>query len=439
MKMKIRNEFYKMVAVAVICLAGTARAAAQDSLVTYIAVAIRNNPAVIGAYQAYRAQVEAAAGAGILADPELTVGVYPSPMENVNVKQLATFTVMQMFPWFGSLKADREQMTYKVESVYQKFRADGIALAYQMQQQWYDMLAVQEKIRSVEDKLQLLKEIERVSLVQYKSPAMAMKAKMSDQFRLQAEEAKLEEQIASLRDQLRLQQDRFNLTMHRKVGTPLVIPDSITLREMPLIAWEDVERNDPTLNRLQADAKSYVLQGEKAKLMGRPMFGVGLQYMLNGTVMTPHMADMNGKDMLMPMLKMTIPVYRKKINAARRSADLMRQSTEFGYQRQQDALTEQYLSITQRAADVKRKIDLYDREVGILNHTLQLMTAEYANGSSSLTDILQTTREQIDYALKKAEAYAQYNTIVAEYEKLASRYDYAQRSQTLRKQQTDKK
>lgn len=434
MKMKIRNEFYKIVAVVAICLTGNARATAQDSLVTYIAAAIRNNPAVIGAYQAYRAQVEAAAGAGILADPELTVGVYPSPMEHVNVKQLATFTVMQMFPWFGSLKADREQMTYKAESVYQKFRADGIALAYQMQQQWYDMLAVQEKIRSVEDKLKLLKEIERVSLVQYKSPAMAMKAKMSDQFRLQAEEAKLEEQIASLQDQLRLQQDRFNLTMHRQAGSPLVIPDSVTLREMPLIAWEDVERNDPTLNRLQADAKSYALQGEKAKLMGRPMFGVGLQYMLNGTVMAPQMADMNGKDMLMPMLKMTIPVYRKKINAARRSADLMRQSTAFGYQRQQDALIEQYLSITQRAADVKRKIDLYDREVGILNHTLQLMTAEYANGSSSLTDILQTTREQIDYALKKAEAYAQYNTIVAEYEKLASRYDYAQRSQPISKQ-----
>ncbi len=53
------------------------------------------------------------------------------------------------------------------------------------------------------------------------------------------------------------------------------------------------------------------------------------------------------------------------------------------------------------------------------------MVAEYANGTTSLTDILQTSRENIDYSLKKFEALARYNTIVAEYEKLASLHDYA--------------
>ena len=49
------------------------------------------------------------------------------------------------------------------------------------------------------------------------------------------------------------------------------------------------------------------------------------------------------------------------------------------------------------------------------------MQKEYATGATSLTDILQTTRESIDYDLLKAEANAQYNTITAEAIQLIAR------------------
>jgi len=51
---------------------------------------------------------------------------------------------------------------------------------------------------------------------------------------------------------------------------------------------------------------------------------------------------------------------------------------------------------------------------------LQLMAGEYAAGTTTLSDILQTEREQLNYAFSHAEAQAQYNMIVADFEKLAS-------------------
>lgn len=393
-----------------------------DSLVTYIAEAIRNNPAVMSQYRAYQAQVAAACGEGQLSDPELSVDAFPSPMQHVNVKQLATVTVMQMFPWFGTLKAGRQMMEQKAESTYQKFREDGIALAFDVQRQWYAMLAVQEQARSVRDKLRLLRDIEQVALFQYKSPTMAKAARMSDQLRLQTEEAALTEQVASLDDRLQLLRRQFNITMHRDPDAPLTMPDSIVLRQMPVIAWADIERDNPRLNQLLADGRYYEAQEAKARAMGKPMVGVGVQYMWNGKVDHPMMADMNGSDMVMPMLKVTLPIYRKKTNAARKAAALNRQATVYGYQRQQDALHAEYLAIVQRAEDQQRKLRLYDQQLGILDNTLRLMQTEYAAGTTTLTDILATTRQQIDYALKKAEARAAYNTIVAEYEKMASKY-----------------
>lgn len=393
-----------------------------DSLVTYIAEAIRNNPAVMSQYRAYQAQVAAACGEGQLSDPELSVDAFPSPMQHVNVKQLATVTVMQMFPWFGTLKAGRQMMEQKAESTYQKFREDGIALAFDVQRQWYAMLAVQEQARSVRDKLRLLRDIEQVALFQYKSPTMAKAARMSDQLRLQTEEAALTEQAASLDDRLQLLRRQFNITMHRDPDAPLTMPDSIVLRQMPVIAWADIERDNPRLNQLLADGRYYEAQEAKARAMGKPMVGVGVQYMWNGKVDHPMMADMNGSDMVMPMLKVTLPIYRKKTNAARKAAALNREATVYGYQRQQDALHAEYLAIVQRAEDQQRKLRLYDQQLGILDNTLRLMQTEYAAGTTTLTDILATTRQQIDYALKKAEARAAYNTIVAEYEKMASKY-----------------
>lgn len=405
----------------------TATVGAQDSLQTYIMVATHHNPQVMAAYNAYRAQLVAVGGEGVLNDPELSVAFFPKSMEQVNVKQVATFSVMQMFPWFGTLKAGRRQMEWKAEAAYQLYRQTGIELAFEVQKRWYDMLATQEKIRFVKQRRMLLKDIKEVSLYQYKSPTMAKGAKMSDLLRLESEDARLEERIASQESVLELQKQQFNLLLHREPASPIVLPDTIVEREMPMVTWSDMERNHPQLAQLTAEGQAYSAQQEKAIRMGMPMFGVGVEYMLNSKVEMPRMADMNGMDMLMPMVKMTLPIYRKKTHAARKSAELLKQSAADRYKRQQDVLRSRLLAIKQRAADEKRKLALYEKELEILQKTIVLMQAEYATGTTSLTDILQATREQIDYWLSKAEAMARYNTLVAECDQLASKYDYTER------------
>ena len=132
------------------------------------------------------------------------------------------------------------------------------------------------------------------------------------------------------------------------------------------------------------------------------------------------MPDMNGMDMWMGMIKLTLPIYRHKIKAQRRAAELMKQTTDEAYLRRVDVLRSQLLGMSQRAADVQRKMRLYRQDMEILNNTLELMKGEYAAGTTTLSDILQTEREQLNYAFSHAEARAQYNMIVAEFEKLAS-------------------
>ena len=393
----------------------------EDSLAVYIAEAIRNNPGLRSEYQSYQAQMANAQGAGVLSDPQLSVGLFPQAMHHVNGKQIATITIMQMFPWFGTLKAGREQMEYKAQEAYQKFREKSLSTAFSVEKQWYSILATQEKVKAVKQKRALLNDIKKVAIYLYKNYTAGRDTKMSDQLRLDAEEERLKEQTESLETQLTLQKQQFNITLHRQPNAALSLPDSIPLRQMPTFNWTEIERNNPKLAQYSAIQKAFKSQEEQTRAKGMPMIGVGLQYMLNGKVDMPMMPNMNGKDMVMPMVSVTIPIYRKKITSAIHSAQLMERSAAYNYQSQLDALQSTYLSIEQRADDIKRKLKLYESEVSLLNRTLELMQKEYATGATSLTDILQTTRESIDYDLLKAEANAQYNTITAEAIQLLAR------------------
>ena len=423
--MTMKNKILYFLCIGLFACYGSAYATGidnkEDSLAVYIAEAIRNNPALMSEYQAYQAQMANAQGAGILSDPQLSVGLFPQAMHHVNGKQLATITIMQMFPWFGTLKAGREQMEYKAQEAYQKFREKSLSIAFNVEKQWYSILATQEKVKAVKQKRALLNDIKKVAIYLYKNYTAGRDTKMSDQLRLDAEEERLKEQTESLETQLTLQKQQFNITLHRRPNAALSLPDSIPLRQMPTFNWTEIERNNPKLAQYSAIQKALKSQEEQTRAKGMPMIGVGLQYMLNGKVDMPMMPNMNGKDMVMPMVSVTIPIYRKKITSAIHSAQLMERSAAYNYQSQLDALQSTYLSIEQRADDIKRKLKLYASEVSLLNKTLELMQKEYATGATSLTDILQTTRESIDYDLLKAEANAQYNTITAEAIQLIAR------------------
>ena len=86
-----------------------------DSLYSYMMTAVENSPRTKVALDSYKAALEAVCPASTIGDPELSVNWYPSPMELVNSRQVATFGLMQMFPWPGSMKAARREKEWQVE------------------------------------------------------------------------------------------------------------------------------------------------------------------------------------------------------------------------------------------------------------------------------------------------------------------------------------
>lgn len=394
---------------------------AQDSLAAYMVSAVQNNPKVLSSWRSYQATLEAVCPAGTLGDPELSVNWYPKPMQLVSSKQLATFGLMQMFPWFGSMKAARLEKSWQTQTMYEAYRQQGIDVAFQIEQKWYEILSTQEQIKAIKLNIEYMTQMQQTALYQYTSPNKGkMKGNMSDQLRLETEAISLQEQLETAQTKLTLQKQQLNLLMHRDASSPLTLPDTIILRQMPLLSLDDIEKASPALASIRDEQAALENTVKKQKKSGMPKIGLGATYMLNEKIDNPKMESMNGKDMWMAMFKVTLPIYRRKINASVRQAQMQQSAAEEKYASQLDQLQNQWLTIMERADEQLRKIELLEKQLDLVNRTLTLMQAEYAVEATNVTDILSTDRQQVSLALRLAEAKAQYNTTVAELEKIAA-------------------
>ena len=81
-----------------------------------------------------------------------------------------------------------------------------------------------------------------------------------------------------------------------------------------------------------------------ARRQGLPKLGVGLDYAIVGK-RTDMELDDNGKNVFMPMVSMSIPIFRKKYRAAEKEAQLMQEKYSFQKEETINSLTSGYESV----------------------------------------------------------------------------------------------
>lgn len=459
-----------------------------DSLAWYLETAARNNPLVNSNFALYKASLEKIPQAGAYEDPELDIGVFVKPMETLSGKQIADFTLMQMFPWFGTRKAARNEATEMSRMAYEQFREARNNLFYEVKSQWYQLCNLNEQYKNTQANLALLEQLEKLALNRYSAPSANAPAStvtpitgnvvtppasngnsmdnmggmgsstqaapqgspagnasvqgmasgpmgssmgtgsssgtMSDVLRIQIEKAELQNNLELIVSNRTAAEARFNALLNRRQDMRVAVPDS--LRQLHFLIDDQAMTDsiiiaNPMLSMLEAEANAYRAKAEMDKKMSYPMFGIGLQYSLVGKSNNSMVMDnMNGIDMVMPMFKISIPIFRKKYQAQQKESRHYRQASELKYENTLNQLQSEYQTVKQQLADASRKIALYQKQQELSLSTWQLIVREFSAGTTSLTDVIQVERQLLDYRLKKSEAIAEYNTRIAGIEKLVA-------------------
>jgi outer membrane protein TolC len=281
----------------------------------------------------------------------------------------------------------------------------------------------------------LLKQLEELALRKVSSPSGGMTSAMgrtapgmSDVLRVQLEMAEIENNIESILSEIAAEKARFNALLNRPANREVTLPDSIV--KVPFLFDEgvsisEIENHNPMLGMLEEEAQAYLAKEEMGKKMSYPMLGLGLQYMLIGeSAATPADQGMNnsmsGMDMVMPMVSITLPIYRNKYKAQQRESRFLWQSAREKYHNTLNMLQSDLFKLKHQLDDAERKIALYRKQEQLARTTYNLVVQEFVSAKSDLTNVIQVQRQLLDYQLRKAEAIAEYNTRVASIRKLRS-------------------
>jgi len=146
--------------------------------------------------------------------------------------------------------------------------------------------------------------------------------------------------------------------------------------------------------------------------MGYPMLGLGINYSVIGKN-AMSVSSMNGKDMIMPMAVLTLPVYRKKYTAMQKEAQLLKSAASENWQATANSLQSEYYQAVLLYEDAKRRVKLYENQFQLASKSLDLMLKNFSASSSGLTDVLRVRQQTLDYELKQVEAVADLNTAIA--------------------------
>jgi len=434
---------------------------AQDSLAYYLDLSTKNNPAVLQKYAEYKASLQKIPQAASLPDPEVTAGFYLSPMEQVGGKQVADFRIMQMLPWFGVLRNAKDEMCLMAKAKYESYLDSKLQVYYEVQRSVYEILKLKQDLKVAQQNIDILQTLERLAVIKFKvSPSGSASSaslninpiastttsngggmnKMSgrvgnsnlnpksspmsnspmsnssgpglvDVYRVQIEISDLQNTIEQTKNQVLTLSAQLNGLLDRPVATTVALLDTLVVVQLKpefLTHSDSLLRSNPMLGMIQFEFQSLEARKQMVTKMGYPMVGFGLNYaMINKSDMS--VSPMNGRDMVMPMLTVTLPLYRKKYKAMRDETDFLKTANVQSYKSAANTLQTEYYQALQRYHDAQRRIKLYADQTQLSNKSLEIQIRNFGASGIALAELLTVRQQNLDYQYKRIQAIADAN------------------------------
>lgn len=363
--------------------------------------AIQNNPSVLASYHLFEAQLERVAQVNALPDPQLSAGVFIQPIETRVGPQVAKVSISQMFPWFGTLSARGDAAALQAEAAYAVFLNEKLTVTRNLEITYYEWLEWHESMTILQDDITLLERILNTAELQ----AEVGEASLADVLRLQIRIEDVKSNLNQLRNQ-----EEVILT---KLRSHLNRVDSITiqLEVVPIdsmdyfITWpvDSGIDNHPRISRFLSLRNSEISREEAAKKAGYPSIGLGLDYML----VNPR-SDMSvpnsGQDAIMPMVSISLPIFRSKYNASIREAQLRQNAYEYQSQNEANAIRNEWEVVKFDWLYNLEEVRRLESNVDRASSTLRLLEAAYEADGADFNGVLEVEELLLKYRLEELSA-----------------------------------
>ncbi len=316
--MKYINFNIKLVLALVSCFLSLFMNAQQ--LETFIDEALANSPEIQKFELQYSIASEKINEADTMPNTEFGVGYFVSEPETRTGSQGFKVSIKQMLPWFGNITARENYVSSLADAKYEDIVIAKRKLMASVSQSYYNLYANMAKQVVLIENIRLLETYETLALTSVE----VGKASVVDVLRLQMRQNEMEQLNKVLKQQYLAEQTRFNKFLNRDKGIAVNVINELNI---PLEDF-DINSNNLVLHSelLKYDKLYYSV--EKSELLNQkesgPMIGFGLDYINVNKRSDLNFSD-NGKDIIMPMLSLSIPIFNNKYKSKTKQNKLQQQ------------------------------------------------------------------------------------------------------------------
>tara|TARA_R110002096_G_scaffold51956_4_gene135520 strand:- start:9148 stop:10344 length:1197 start_codon:yes stop_codon:yes gene_type:complete len=388
----------------------------QD-LEDYQKIAAENNPGLQGRYKEFKAALEKVPQVSSLPDPTLSFGYFISPVETRVGPQQAKFSLSQMFPWFGTLEAQGNAAALMAQAKYQSFIDARNELFYQVADAYYPLYELDEQLRLQRGNLEILESFMTLAQSKYENN----QSSMVDVLRVDIMIKDARTNIDILEDKRQPLLTRFNNQLNRDASETVSIVDTINVSPLPDGYRRDsLLINHPLLEELSLKEEAMKEQEKAAIRKGLPSFGLGLDYVLVGERTDMDLAD-NGQDVVMPMLTMSLPIFRGKYKAAKEEARIMQEAYRDMRQEMANNLGSAYEMVWFEMEKQRQNLDLYREQIDETGQALNLLFTSYSNNGNDFEEVLRMQQQLLKYQMMQATSLSEYKIAEAKLNYITSK------------------
>ncbi|MBW1993892.1 MAG: TolC family protein [Deltaproteobacteria bacterium] len=388
-----------------------------QTLDDYFKTAAENNPGLQAMYKEYEAAMQKVPQVSTLPDPTFSFGYFIPPVETRVGPQQAKFSLTQMFPWFGTLKAQGNAAALSAEAKFQDFVDARSRLYLQVASAYYPLYELKELVRIEQENIKILKSYKTIATQKFKNG----KGSMVDVLRVDIMLQDAQTNLSILRDKEKPLLTSFNKILNRPENEAVQISDTLHAEMLPDNFGKDsLLTANPGLIALDLKLKSSEATELAAQKQGLPQLGVGLDYVLVGERPDISVSD-NGKDVFMPMVSVSIPIFRAKYKAAVKEAQLTQENYALQKQEIKNTLISEYESAWFRIRQQYDLLELYQQQITTTQQSLDLLFTAYGNSGKEFEEVLRMQQQLLNYQKLKAKALAEYKIDVQKINYLTSK------------------
>lgn len=374
-----------------------------QQLETLIAKALANSPKIQKFELQYSIAKEKVNETKALPNTEFGVGYFVSEPETRTGAQRFKISAKQMIPWFGSITARENYISSLADAKYEDIVIAKRKLVASVSQSYYNLYANKAKQYVLIENIELLKTYETLALTSVE----VNKASVVDVLSLQMKKNELNQLLMVLKQDFLAEQTLFNKLLNREKSFKVQLVEELTIpSENSLPSTKNLTLHPELLkyDRLYKSVQQSNLLHQKE---ASPMIGFGLDYIAVSERPNMSFGD-NGKDIIMPMLSLSIPIFKRKYTSQSKQNKLKQQEI---IAQKQDRLN---ILETELDKAINNQISAtisYNTQVNNLKqakYTEEILIKSYETGIINFKDVLYIQELQLKFQISQIESVKSY-------------------------------